>query len=42
LKATYLSKYTADLDKAIAARYLLPNERAELLAQAREVQFPPS
>ncbi len=39
-KANYLSKYTADLDKAISERYLLPSERAELLAQAQEVQFP--
>ncbi len=41
-EANYLSKYTADLDKAIAGRYLLPSERAELLAQARQVQFPSS
>ena len=41
-EANYLSKYTADLDKAIADRYLLPSEREELLAQARQVQFPSS
>jgi hypothetical protein len=41
-EANYLSKYTADLDKAIAARYLLPSERPELLALARQVQFPSS
>jgi Alpha/beta hydrolase domain len=41
-KAHYLSKYTADLDKAIAERYLLPSEREELLAQARQVQIPSS
>lgn len=41
-KANYLSKYTADLDKAISERYLLPSERAELLAQAQDVQFPSS
>ena len=41
-KANYISKYTADLDKAIAGRYLLPAEREELLAQANQVQFPSS
>jgi hypothetical protein len=38
----YVSKYTADLDKAILQRFLLPSERTELLAQAQEVQFPSS
>jgi Alpha/beta hydrolase domain len=38
--ANYVSKYTADLDRAISQRYLLPSERAELLAQAQEIQFP--
>jgi Alpha/beta hydrolase domain len=41
-QTNYLSKYTADLDKAIASRYLLPSERNELLAQAGQVQFPSS
>ncbi len=41
-KANYIAKYTTDIDKAIADRYLLPSERAELLAQAQEVQFPSS
>jgi hypothetical protein len=41
-QTTYLSKYTADLDKAIADRYLLPSERQELLAQANQVQVPSS
>ncbi len=39
-KAHYLSKFTADLDRAIAQGYLLPSERSALLAQARQVQFP--
>ncbi len=38
-KANYLSKYTADLDRAIAAGYVLPSERVGLLTQARQVQF---
>lgn len=41
-KAHYLSKYTADLNHAIAAGYLLPAERSSLLAQAEAVQFPSS
>ena len=41
-KAHYLSKYTADLDHAIASGYLLPAERASLLAQAEAVQLPSS
>jgi Alpha/beta hydrolase domain len=39
-KANYLSKDTADLDRAISERYLLPAERTELLAKAEAVQFP--
>jgi hypothetical protein len=39
-KAHYLSEYTADLDRAISHGYLLPAERAALLAQAQQVQFP--
>jgi hypothetical protein len=38
-KTHYLSEYKADLDRAIAAGYLLPSERADLLAQAEQVQF---
>ena len=41
-KAMYISKYTADLDRAIAAGYLLPSERASLLAMAQAVHFPAS
>jgi hypothetical protein len=39
-KAKYLSEYTTDLDRAIADGYLLPSDRASLLAQAQQVQIP--
>jgi Alpha/beta hydrolase domain len=39
-KAKYVSRYTADLDGAIAHGYVLPSERAALLAQAEQVRFP--
>ncbi|MGD0880415.1 MAG: alpha/beta hydrolase domain-containing protein [Acidimicrobiales bacterium] len=39
-KAGYLAAYTADLNRAIAGRYLLPADRAGLLEQAEQVQFP--
>jgi hypothetical protein len=39
-KARYLAAYTTDLDRAIAAGYLLPAERSGLLAQAEAVTFP--
>jgi len=39
-KAGYLAAYTADLDRTIAAGFLLAADRAELLAQAQAVQFP--
>jgi hypothetical protein len=39
-EANYLKEYVASLDHAIAGGYLLPSERAALLAQAREVKFP--
>jgi Alpha/beta hydrolase domain len=39
-KAHYLDEYRADLDRAIAAGYLLPAERASLMTQAEQVQFP--
>jgi hypothetical protein len=38
-KAHYVTAYTADLNHAIAAGYLLPAERASLLAMADQVQF---
>lgn len=38
-KATYLAKYTADLDRAIRQGYILAADRATLLAQAEQVQF---
>ena len=41
-EANYVAKYKADLNKAIAERYLLPSERQELLSQALQVQFPSS
>jgi hypothetical protein len=41
-KAKYISKYTADLNHAIEAGYLLPAERSSLLALAEQVQFPAS
>jgi hypothetical protein len=40
--ANYVSKYTASLNQAIAGGYILPADRAELLAQAQQVQFPSS
>jgi hypothetical protein len=39
-KSNYIAKYTASLDKAIAGGYILPADRAGLLAQAEAVQFP--
>ena len=39
-KAGYLAAFTADLDRAIAAGYLVPADRAPLLAQAEQVSFP--
>jgi hypothetical protein len=41
-KANYVSRYTKDLDRAIADRYLLPADRSQLLSQAQEVQIPSS
>ncbi len=38
--ANYVAKYIADLDRAIAAGYILPADRAALVAQAEQVQFP--
>lgn len=39
-KSNYIAKYTADLDRAISGRYILPADRSMLLAQAQQVQFP--
>jgi len=39
-KSHYLSEYTAALDKAIGEGYILPADRAELLAQAQQVELP--
>jgi hypothetical protein len=36
----YLAAYTASLDKAIKDGYILPGDRAALLAQAQQVQIP--
>jgi hypothetical protein len=37
--ANYLKKYTSSLNKAIASGFILPADRAELLARAQQVQF---
>ena len=37
---TYLAEYRASLDKAIAEGFLLGADRASLLAQAQQIQFP--
>ena len=39
-KAGYVTAYTADLDRAITAGYILSTDRASLLAQAAQVSFP--
>jgi hypothetical protein len=39
-KADYLAKFTKSLDKAIKGGFILPADRAGLLAQAATVQFP--
>ena len=39
-KSRYLAAYTASLDKSIADGFILPADRAALLAQAQQVQFP--
>lgn len=38
--ANYVAKFTADLNRAIAGGYVLAADRAALIAQARQVQFP--
>jgi hypothetical protein len=39
-KSRYLAAFTASLDKAIAGGYILAADRASLLAQAQQVEFP--
>ncbi len=39
-KAGYVAAYTTDLDRAIAAGYILAADRASLLAEAAQVSFP--
>ena len=39
-KSHYIAEYTTSLDKAIAGGYILSADRASLLAQAEQVQFP--
>jgi hypothetical protein len=39
-KAGYVAAYSTDLDRAIAARYILAADRASLLAEAAQVPFP--
>lgn len=41
-KSTYLAAYEASLDKAISDGFILEADRAALLAQAQQVQFPGS
>jgi hypothetical protein len=39
-KGNYIAQYTKSLDKAIAGGYILSADKASLLAQAEQVQFP--
>ena len=39
-KATYLASYEKSLNQAVSGGYILPQDRAGLLAQAEQVQFP--
>jgi hypothetical protein len=39
-KSNYIAEYTKSLDKAIAGGYILSADKASLLAQAEQVQFP--
>ena len=39
-KSNYIAQYTKSLDKAIASGYILSADKASLLAQAEQVQFP--
>ena len=39
-QSNYIAQYTKSLDKAIASGYILSADKASLLAQAEQVQFP--
>jgi hypothetical protein len=39
-KSNYIAEYTKSLDKAIASGFILSADKASLLAQAQQVQFP--
>jgi Alpha/beta hydrolase domain len=39
-KSNYVAQYTKSLDKAVASGYILSADKAALLAQAEQVQFP--
>jgi len=39
-QASYLAKYTADLNRAIAMGYVLPADKASLVTEATQVHFP--
>ena len=39
-ESNYIAQYTKSLDKAIASGYILSADKASLLAQAEQVQFP--
>jgi Alpha/beta hydrolase domain len=41
-ESTYIARYTKSLDKAIAGGYILSADKASLLAQAQQVEFPAS
>ncbi len=41
-QSNYIAQYTKSLDKAIAGGYILSADKASLLAQAQQVQFPAS
>ena len=41
-QSNYIAQYTKSLNKAIAGGYILSADKAELLAQAEQVQFPAS
>jgi hypothetical protein len=38
-KSAYVAAYTTNLDRAIAAKYILAADRAALLAEAAQVPF---
>jgi hypothetical protein len=40
--SNYVAQYTKSLNKAIASGYVLSADKAALLAQAKQVQFPAS